>query len=299
MTVISVVGITVHDIVFGLERLPRGAGKNHATSLNEIGGGVAANAAHAIARLGATARLFSAVGSDRLGDLLVEDLSRAGVDTNGIRRSIDVASPISAVMVDAAGDRSIVNYTAPSLFDRAQLPEQQELSGSDAVLVDVRWPQAAEVALNWAKEAGVPGVVDYDVGRGESNRLLDLASHVVFAAPALRNLTGENDLTTALREISSQIAAWVAVTDGTAGTWSHNEGVMSQHPSHPIEAVDTTGAGDVFHGVFTLFLAETGDESVAITNASAAAALSCTMAGGREGAPDLAALTHFLEETND
>ena len=299
MTVISVVGITVHDIVFGLKDLPAGAGKNHALSVRELGGGVAANAAHAIAQLGATARLFSAVGADRLGDLLVEDLARAGVKTDAIRRLVGVASPISAVMVDSTGDRSIVNYTAPELFARAELPESEELSGSDAVLVDVRWPGAAERALNWAREAGVPGVVDYDVGREESNRLLDVASHVVFAAPALRNLTGESDLETALREVSSDIEAWVAVTDGTAGTLSYAAGKVRHHLAHPIEAVDTTGAGDVFHGVFALFLAETGDESAAIANASAAAALSCTMVGGREGAPDLATLSQFLEETDD
>ena len=183
MTTVCVVGITVHDIVFDLDRLPAGPGKNHASSLREIGGGVAANAAHAIARLGATARLLSAVGDDRLGAVLTDDLDGAGVDTRGVRRVEGIASPLSAVMVEKGGDRSIVNYTSPELFSRAALPRSEDLDSADGVLVDVRWPAAAEVALRWARDAGVPGVVDYDVGREESNSLLDLASHVVFAAP--------------------------------------------------------------------------------------------------------------------
>ena len=89
------------------------------------------------------------------------------------------------------------------------------------------------------------------------------------------------------------------MTDGTAGTLSTGGNGIEHHRAYPVDAIDTTGAGDVFHGVFTVFLIETGDESVAIDLASAAAALSCTRAGGRDGAPDRNTLDRFIEEIND
>lgn len=296
MTKIACFGITVRDHVFTLPELPSKPGKYHALERLDIGGGVAANAAAAIARLGGDVSLFTALGDDRVGDDLVAELEQAGVDTSSIRRIAGLRSPVSAVMVDSSGERSIVNHTDRRLFIAANGPEPGEMEGADGVLVDVRWPSAATVALGWASDRGLPGVVDFDVSNADATALLRPASHVIFSAQALTALTGVTDTSTALKEVAAESAAWMAVTEGTDGTlWLDGDGLRRSPAFQVDDVVDTTGAGDVFHGVFALLVAERESEESALRHAAAAAALSCTKPGGRSGVPNRAELERFME----
>lgn len=285
MTTISCVGIAVHDIILPLTKLPSGPGKNHTESRIEVGGGVAANAAVAIARLGGDVRLHSALGNDLVGRRILHDLAEEGVDVSGVRALDELASPLSAVIVDENGERMIINHTDPSLFQEAAIPTAEDLDDSEAVLCDVRWPKAAEVALRWAREREVPGVVDFDVGNRPVEHLLDIASHVVFSSDALRDLTGEADPEKGLRSAAERTGAWLAVTVGSDGTVWLEDGSVRSRPAFDVDVIDTTGAGDAYHGAFTLAVAEARSVIESIRFASAAAALTCTAFGGRSGIP--------------
>ena len=286
MTVVTCVGIAVLDVIFSLPELPSGPGKNHATDLVEVGGGVAANAAVAISRLGGTARLVGALGDDQMGSLIRADLEREGVDVGGVRTVSDMSSPLSAVAVDPAGERMIVNHTAPGLFEKAPMLTPVDVAGSDGILCDVRWPEAASAALHWAREEGVPSVVDYDVGNEPAGELIRLATHVVFSADALRGVARLDALAEALESVSQTTDALVAVTVGEKGTiWLDEEGIQHE-PAFEVDVVDTTGAGDVYHGALALQLANgSSDIRQAVRFASAAAALTCASFGGRSGIP--------------
>jgi sulfofructose kinase len=260
------------DLMFRVDPLPAGGGKSYATAFREIGGGVAANAAVAIVRLGGRARYVGRVGDDPIGERIVSELQADGVDTNGVRAVPGVVSPVSAVLVDDAGERIIVNYTPPGLFDGGDHHQAGELAGVDAVLVDVRWPDGAALALTSASEAGIPGVFDFDRPMdAHGDVLLAAASHVAFSHPAL-TATARSD-------------AWLAVTMGDAGVVWREAGSTYHLPAFPVEVVDTVGAGDVFHGALALALAEGQPEAEAVRFASAAAALKCTRPGGRAGSP--------------
>lgn len=298
MTLVSCVGLAVHDIIFTVPRLPAGPGKTHATDRTEAGGGPAANAAAAIETLGGRARFIGVLGDDLIGDEIVGDLGGRGVDTTRIRRVPGRRSPVSSISVDGDGERTIVNHADVALFAAASVPSDDDLRGSSAVLVDVRWPAGAETALRWARESSVPGVIDYDLGGENGRDLLQLASHVVFSAGALRLHTGTEDPTEALIRARKSTDAWLAVTLGDTGArWLGHNRAVHEVPPFTVDVVDTTGAGDVYHGVFTLELARGLDEPMAMRTASAAAALSCTRMGGRDGVPTRYELEAFLEKS--
>lgn len=296
MTTVACVGIAVLDMVFNVEDFPAREGKYYASRFSEIGGGVAANAAVAVARLGGTARFIGRVGADRFGDVIKADLDASGVDTGGIRQIEGVESPVSAVLVDDAGERVIVNYTPSSLFTGGNLEPAEQLDGADALLFDVRWPDGAARALKVAASSGIPSIFDFDrpMEKG-GDSLLAGATHVVFSEPALVASSGTSDEAAALARIAERTDAWLAVTVGSRGVYWRENGKTEHLPAFDIPVVDTVGAGDVFHGALALAVGEGRAGIDAVRFAAAAAAVKCTRHGARNGAPTRQEVEELLE----
>ena len=164
-----------------------------------------------------------------------------------------------------------------------------------AVIVDCRWPAGAIATLLAAREAGIPAVVDVDRPlTDDAAPILELGTHLVFAQDALCATARIEQPVLALRTLRSRTSAWVAVTQGVHGvSWLDDEG-LRHRAADQVDVVDTLGAGDVFHGAFTLALAEGRCEEAAIAFGAAAAALKCTKPGGRGGIPDRAAVEALL-----
>lgn len=270
MTTVSCVGLAVLDQVFIVDELPFGPHKHFALDRRRAGGGPAAVAAVTAAKLGAAARFVGRVGDDPAGTDLLDWLHREGVDTSGSRAVMGARTPLSAVFVDAGGERMVVNHTDPALFE-GETVAATDLGEADAVLVDVFWPAGAEMALRIAADRGIPGVVDFDFADVDAGRLLDHASHVVFSQAALMEMTGMANLPAAVVEIDRRTAAKVAVTAGQQGLWWVDKEIRRM-PAFDVEPRDTLGAGDVFHGAFTVALAEGRPLQEALRFASAAGA---------------------------
>ena len=260
----------------------------------EVGGGPAANAAVAVARLGGAARLITPLGDDRLGDELVAELEELGVDTSLVRRVPGARSSLSMAVIDADGERTIVNHTDPKTFAGTSVAGS-DLAGSDAVLADSHWPEGAAQALAWARANGKPGVLDFDADADPG--LLKHPSHCVLGTDALRAITGEDDLSTGLQAVVARTDAWVAVTAGGDGVfWVEDEKVLHL-PAFDVDVVDTLGAGDVFHGALALALGEAESDLLqALRFASGAAALMTTSFGGRTGIPTRGEVDELLAE---
>lgn len=275
------VGSAVIDFVFQVDGLPSGPGKYRAGDARIVGGGCAANAAVAIARLGGEALLAGRMGDDEVGTMILAGLEAEGVDTRLVSRRPGGRSAFSSVLVDADGERQIMSFRGDGLSDDTALIEAAP--PLDAVLADTRWSPGSRAALALARTRSIPGVLDAEDPIDPD--LPPLASHVAFSAPGLRSLG-----------VSHPAAAvpggWACVTDGA-------EGVVISDGTHvpacPVAAVDTLGAGDVWHGAFALRLAEGATEIEAVRFACAAAALKCTRFGGRAGAPTRAETEDFLE----
>ncbi len=288
-------GSITYDHVFTVPAPLAVGRKQRATSLWDIGGGLAANAAVTISRLGGRATLLGVVGADAVGEVVVEELRNERVDVEGIRRLTTLTTPESIVIVQPDGARTIVTHAGIGL-DRVD-PPTLPAGAFDAVLVDARWPDATRAALDMAQQAQIPGVVDVD--RLPADRsLLDNASHLVFSENAMLELCATDDLAddlaAGLRSVAGATGARVSVTLGERGvTWLDGDD-LRHLDAFPVEAVDTTGAGDVFHGAFTLALAQQTTEGDAFRFASATAALKCSRPGARAGIPDRAEVDDYL-----
>jgi sulfofructose kinase len=295
------VGHAVQDYVFSVAALPTHAEKYRATAFESVGGGPAATAAVTIAKLGGAASLAARIGDDAVGAAIEQELCGYGVDCQSLRRFTGCQSSLSAVFVDPAGERLIVNHTDPRLPRDAHWLDELTLHGVDAVLADVRWPEGAARMLALARAARLPAVLDADVPAPESDDMLRAASHIAFSAPGLRDFTKRNDPTQALRDVARRFHAWCCVTLGGEGVLhvdgrSTDAAEVERAPAFNVRAVDTLSAGDVWHGAFALALAEGANEQLAVRAASAAAAIKVTRRGGRAGAPTRAERDRLLEQ---
>ncbi len=290
------VGIAVLDLVFRVDRFPDAPGKYRAIERREVGGGVAANAAVTVAALGGRAVFVGRLGDDAVGGRILAGLGDEGVDTGLVRRVAGAQSPLSSVLVDADGERIIVNHAGAELFDDAAGLVDEDLTGADGVLADMRWPGAAEAALAAARRLGVPGVLDCDHDPTHHPEVVAAASHAVFALPTLAAFVGVADPEAALRAVGERTGGLAVATDGGSGVhWIDADGYRHL-PAFAVEVVDTLGAGDVFHGALALALAEGRPLEPALRWASAAAAIKCTRFGGRSGIPTRREVDHFVEE---
>lgn len=286
MASVLVIGGAVLDFVFNTETMPVRAEKHQAREFAVVGGGIAANAAVAIARLGGTARLITRLGDDPAGATIRTDLEAEGVDLSASVITPGGRSAVSAVVIDARGERMIVNFPGHGLAQTAAIPQT-----FDAVLADTRWPKAALHGLQAARANGKPGVLDAESPVPE--KLVQAASHTVFSAQGLRAFTGHTTLEEGLAAIDTN--GWVAVTDGARGLGVRQDGTVQWIAGYRIDAVDTLGAGDVWHGAFALALAEGQSKERAARFGHAAAALKCAAFGGRAGAPNRDRVVHFME----
>jgi len=280
------VGHAVQDFVFTLAHLPAGGGKFRSRAFSSVGGGPAATAAATIARLGGEAVLVARVGADAIGMLIATELDGYGVDCRHLRRFDGCSSSLSAVMLDAFGERMIVNHLDAALPTDADWVPDPRAERAAAILADTRWPDGARRALQLARTAGIPGVLDADSPVPSDSALLEAASHVAFSAPGLADVAGPGDPAESLARMSRHLPGWCCVTVGAHGTLVARQGHIEHVPAFQVDAVDTLGAGDVWHGAFALALAEGLDETAACRFASAAAAVKVQRPGGRAGAPD-------------
>lgn len=287
------VGFSALDHVFGLPAMPQKAEKYLTDRFAAVGGGNAANASVAIARLGGHAMLATRVGEDDIGTAILAGLGREGVDCSLSRRVPGHRSAISAVLVDDAGERMVINYTDRTMpTDFSHLRDAVSAS-VDAVMADQRWDGAAIHCFGAVRAKGGFAVADIDRPVGDP-AFMQAPTHIAISAQALRAMTGIDDLLPALVEFGKSVPGWLAVTDGPRGVFYLERGTVHHCPAFQVDAVDTLGAGDVFHGAWALGLAEGMGEERALRFASAAAAIKCTRFGGRDGSPTRVELDSFL-----
>lgn len=282
------IGIPVRDLTFRVESVPARGSKANASGLAEICGGNALNAAIAIARLGGRASLAGPMGdaAETSSSFILDHMAREGIETKHIVRMPGVMTPVSAITIDATGERTLTIYRDPGLW-RVKLPDTGELlADCRAILVESRCAAFCIDLCHAARRRGIPVIVGVDRAMALNDALLTAASHILFASEQVQETTGTADDGEALRHLSGITQAFLAATRGPQGTiWLNERGELEEAPAFPIQAVDTLGAGDVFHGAFALGLAEGRDAREALRFASAAAALKCTRHGGGSAAP--------------
>jgi sulfofructose kinase len=296
MTSILCLGMSALDAIYRVPAIPAFPTKVLATGFTECGGGMAANASVAAARLGGHAHYWGRVGDDELGARILAQLAAEGVDTSAVRRVAGCVSPSAAILVADDGERLVCAYNDPRLDpDPTWLPLARVATFA-AVLVDVRWPAGAAAALDAARAAGIPAVLDADIGAAAVS--LDLArraTHVAFSEPGLAQATGDSSPGAGLRRIAVEIPGITGVTLGPEGFLWWDGGREQRVGAPAVKAIDTLAAGDTWHGAFALALAEGADIAAAARFANVAAAIKCTRFGGRLGSPTRAEVAAFSQ----
>ena len=289
-------GIAVLDRVYLFEHLPLTPGKHTARGYRENGGGMAATAAIAIAALGGTAHWIGRLGADATGETLLHWLHRLNVNTEGTAIVPGGQSPSAGITLDAQGERVLAVYPGANLPEDAPIPEAA-LEGAGAVLADPRWVGGAERIFAMGRARGLPRVLDAELSPPAIlHRLAPQADHVIFSERGLVDFSGIADPEAALADTARKLDATIAVTLGARGSLWWREDRAVALPAPRVQARDTTGCGDVFHGAYALGLAEGMAVMEAARFATAAAAIKATMADGWNGMPGRAAVRAMLME---
>src|SRR5882757_3990172 len=296
------IGMPVRDLTFRVRGVPGRGSKENATHFDEICGGNALNAAIAIVRLGGRASVCGPMGDVRetATRFIFEKLAHEGIETKHIVHMPGLVTPISAVMVDPSGERTIVTFRDPELW-------KVRLSGIDVLLDDcaaiLTESRAGEFCTDLCAEArrrGIPVIVDVDRAMSLREGLLNASSHLIFSSEPLQETADVTDDGQALKKVATLTPSFLAGTRGPKGTiWLNEKGELEETPAFPVHTVDTLGAGDVFHGAFALAITERQELRHALRFASAAAALKCTRFGGAYAAPQRTEVEEFLGQHAD
>ena len=293
------IGMPVRDLTFRIQELPERGMKVNASHFDEISGGNALNAAIGIVRLGGRAAICGPMGDARetSSRYIFDKLANEGIDTKHIVHMPGLVTPISNIMIDPSGERTIVTFRDPELW-KVQLPDTDELlRDCDAILTENRCAEFCTDLCAEARKRGIPVIVDVDRAMSQREGLLTASSHLVFSSEALQATAGIASDADALKKIAKLTHSFLAGTRGPQGTiWLDDNQDLQQTPAFPVHTVDTLGAGDVFHGAFTLAITEQQDLRAALRFASAAAALKCTRFGGAFAAPQRAEVEEFLSQ---
>jgi sulfofructose kinase len=291
------IGMPVRDLTFHTPGVPGRGSKENATAFDEICGGNALNGAIGIARLGGRASICGPMGDvkETSSRFIFEQMAREGIETKHLIHMPGLVTPISAVMIDPSGERTIVTFRDPELW-HVKLPDFDTLlDDCAAILTESRCAEFCTELCAEAVRRGIPVIVDVDRAMSLREGLLNASTHLVFSSEPLQETADVTDDAQALKKIAKLTSSFLAGTRGPRGTiWLDEKGAIQETPAFPVHTVDTLGAGDVFHGAFALAITEKQELRQALRFASAAAALKCTRFGGAFAAPQRAEVEELL-----
>jgi sugar/nucleoside kinase (ribokinase family) len=283
------VGLTTLDLIYGVSHLPHANEKQVATDFAIAAGGPATNAAVTFRHLGNQCVLLSAVGQHPLSELVRADLAAQQVELNDLYPERTELLPLSSILVtQTTGDRAVVSRNAVNLQMSAEQVATTDLDNIDIVLMD---GHQLEVSLAIAQRAclqNIPIVLDGGSWKPGLEKLLPLVDYAVCSANFLppdceTSADGMQYVIQVLGSLNRKkaILPSVAVTHGEQPIQYVHQGQVGEVYVPEIQAIDTLGAGDVFHGAFCHAILNTSFVS-ALQQAITVASLSCQSFGTRE-----------------
>lgn len=293
------VGHSAWDRTYRVKDLPAPPSKVRALEHIENGGGTAANAAASIARLGGDVELWSRVGDDRFGVQVIEELQNIGVDIRAVMRHAGSRTSTSVVIVDERGERLVISERDHAMPVEPDWLPLDHIDAHSFVLSDLTWREGTIAAFQCARKVGARTLVDLDIAGGlPSDEILKLTDTAVASKSALEEFFPAASIEEQLSALLAKGPRHAGVTYGEKGYhWRTSAGSSGSLPAFKVEAVDTTGAGDTFHGALAFALACGYDDEEAARFASATAALKCRRLGARSGLPSLDEVMDFLRSS--
>lgn len=292
------IGANVFDTLINVPSYPMEDTKMRSGGITPCGGGPCATGLVAAAKLGADCAYIGNLADDTGGQFLKADFERYGVSTEYIEMFEGRTSFSSYILINGE------NASRTCVFDKGDVPplmlndkQKQVVAAADILMVDGNELDAAVEAAKLARESGVH--VLYDAGGlyDGVERLLPYADILIPSEEFALGHTGVKNAEDAAKKLSQMYSPDVVViTQGREGGILLADGKIRKYPSFPVSAVDTNGAGDVFHGAFAFGIVKGLNYFKCCVFSSAVSALKCTGVGARKSVPDYIAVKKFLKE---
>ena len=289
------IGMCAVDNLFLVPQPPAFGRRVMAAEYSRQGGGPVATAMVTLACLGADVSFVGKVGDDEDGDFIRADFLKYGVDISHLITEKDAKSCVVLVLVDQkTGERCFT--PRKETFSPLSVDELDKEFITSALILHLDDPDEASItAAKWALEAGMQVVYDGGWYDENAHKLLELTNVAIiseFFAERFKPNSPPEKITQELYEMGRSIAIVTLGERGCVGTYS--EGTF-RFPAFQTKVVDTTGAGDAFHGAFIYGMLQKWDVLKTVEFASAVATLNCQKLGGRAAIPNLEEALNFIE----
>ena len=293
-------GANASDHLLRVPHYPRAGEKLRFSSYQIEGGGQAATAMVAVARLGFRARYVGGIGDDAEGERIIAGLRAEEIDLRHVLVRPEGVTQRAIILVDEeSGERTIIWGRSDGMVVASAELTPEMITTGRLLHTDAQDPRAAACAARWAREVGMPVLADLEVVRPGLAEFLPETDILITAADFPERATGAPALGDALRILEERSrGALVMASHGLQGVIARIGGELRTYPAYQVEAVDTTGAGDVLHGAFAVACLLELTLEDAIDFSQAVSAMKCRALGGRAGIPrSLDEVARFRRET--
>jgi sugar/nucleoside kinase (ribokinase family) len=288
-------GLNSVDFLTVVPEFPAPNSKMKMVQFSKQGGGQVATAMVALSRWGVKTKYIGKVGADELGQFSLHSIRQEGVDVSSVKIEPNATNQFATIIVDCStGDRTILWNRDDRLMYREGELRKEEVCCGKLLHLDGHDIHAAIQCVRWAKEEGIFTVVDLDKVEPLTSELIKEIDFLITSSrfPAL--YTGISDQKEALVELQKHTLGFLCTTLGHSGAMALVNGEFFYAEGFKVKAVDTTGAGDVFHGGFIYGLLQNWEVEKMLRFANAVAALKCLDLGGRRGIPTLEKTQPFM-----
>jgi sugar/nucleoside kinase (ribokinase family) len=287
-------GLNSVDFLSLVPEFPTPNSKMEILQFSKQGGGQVATAMVALSRWGIRTKYIGKVGDDELGAFSLNSLRQDGVDVSSVAIEPKTTSQFAMIIVDhASGERTILWNRDKQLMYRGGELRREEVCSGKILHLDGHDIRAAIQCARWAKEEGIPTVIDLDKIEPLTSELIKKIDFIITSSTFPTLFTGISGREKALIEMQRQTPGFLCATLGREGAVALVDGNILRVKGFRVDAVDTTGAGDVFHAGFIYGLLQNWEVREILRFANAVAALKCRDIGGRRGIPTLEETQHL------
>ncbi len=288
-------GLNSVDFLCVVPEFPTANSKMKMLHFSKQGGGQVATAMVALSRWGVKTKYIGKVGGDESGQFSLDSIRREGVDISSVTIEPNAANQFAMIIVDGpTGERTILWDRDERLMYREGELRKEEVCSGKILHLDGHDIHAALQCATWAREEGIRIVIDLDKVEALTSELIKHIDFIITSSRFPLMYTGISDQKKALLELQKQTSGFLCSTSGHEGAVALVNGELLHIEGLKVNAVDTTGAGDVFHGGFIYGLLQNWGVEEILRFANAAAALKCKDLGGRKGIPTLEEVKKFL-----
>ena len=289
-------GLNAVDHLCVVPHYPEFNSKVKMLEYSKQGGGQVATAMVTCVRLGLRARYIGKVGDDELGKFSLESLIQEGVDASAVMVEKGARSQFAFILVDeGSGERTIIWDRDDRLKIHPQQLDEETICSGKVLHLDTHEVEASIQAARWAKEKGIPVVLDAEKVMEGTAELLTWVDVLIADSTFPIRMTGCEDMRDAIEKLQRFGPPLVCVTLGKEGAIALYQGRIFNSPGFRIACRDTTGAGDVFHGAFIFGMLQNWEIEEIMRFSNAASALKCRSLGGRKGIPTYKEVKDFME----